>query len=582
MTSEIGNYAKHAQFWDWSGHDRTAEHDYWYTYAKRYGNNVLLPMCAWGATGAYMAERGMSVTAFDITPEMIAEGGKRFGDVPGLTLREGDVRDFRFDIPPADFCFSMDFGHLLTIEDVKRALACINNHLRDGGCMVIKTGMRTPGAASSAHPGETFYPLKQMYPHLKVWKTGDTRIDAQTGRCHIAQTFYAEDESGHIESFEHAFYLQSYTRDEWLEAFRESGFEVAEEREDGGSYIFEAVKATEEKKRYSPTANFDHLQTPIYRYENVTLYNDKINLEQPNSGFTQFYRFDINADGNWVGGIHVWIGYTINIRYCGQIGYEIKEEYRNRGYVTKACLALRPFLVWCGYKHVLIATDENNVPSRRVCEKIGATLKETVDTPAWTGMYRDGQRRTCIYEWAVEDVARQPFPTGLRHARIDLAADRDYILERHCRVNYECDTPWARKKSYEAYRADWFANTAQQDGFLSALTQSMDDTRTIAEIIKAESGEPVGYLWVPFHGEDASFVWADVQDIYVEEAFRKSGVASYLMDYAERMAKHSGARVIRSGTGCENIRSQGLHRKMGYYQYRFEYEKVLEEDKDDG
>jgi len=252
MPNDIGNYTRHAMYWDWGGHDRTNEHEYWYNYAKRYGNNVLIPMCAWGETGAYIAERGMTVTAFDITPEMIAEGKKRFGDVPGLQLLEGDVRDFRFDIPPIDFCFSMDFGHILTIEDVKKAFTCIHHHLRDGGCLIIETGLRMPGDESNYYPLETFYPVNQVYPNLKVWKTGDTRNDAKTGRCYISQTFYAEDENGHVESFDHAFYLQSYDREEWLSAFKECGFNVAKEYssreveswQSGGSsfHIFEAVK----------------------------------------------------------------------------------------------------------------------------------------------------------------------------------------------------------------------------------------------------------------------------------------------------------------------------------------------------
>jgi GNAT superfamily N-acetyltransferase len=106
----------------------------------------------------------------------------------------------------------------------------------------------------------------------------------------------------------------------------------------------------------------------------------------------------------------------------------------------------------------------------------------------------------------------------------------------------------------------------------------MTDERTIAEIIKTESGEIIAYLWVQFHGEDKNLIWADVQDIYVEETYRRNGIAAYLMDYAEQSAKRNGAKVIRSGTGCENFKSRELHQKLGYYQYRFEYEKILQED----
>ena len=587
MTNDIGNYACHAQYWDWSGHDRTAEHEYWLNCARRYGKNVLIPMCAWGETGAYMAERGMNVTAFDVTPEMIAEGRKRYGDIPGLRLFEGDVRNFRFDIEPVDFCFCKDFGHLLTIEEIKQALIHINYHLRDGGALVIGSGFRARDAVSDCHPPQTFYPLKQVYPDVKVWKVGETRNDTETGRCYISQTFYAEDADGHIEHFNHEFFLQGYYREEWLAALKECGFEIIAEHDSHevdtwyGGHEIEAVKKIPDKQRYTPKRNLESLRVPILRHGSVVLYNDVINLEQPNSGKTEFYRFDINVGGEWVGWIHVLVGHTIRSRYDGQIGYMINDEkYRNKGYATDACLALKPFIRSLGYEYITITTDENNIASRRVLSKIGATLLETVDTPTWTGIYRQGQRRTCIYEWHFGDDSASKYvpPFPLRHVPIDVERDRDYILERHCRNNYESDCPWARAVSYEEYRARWFAWPGQQDGFLSALRDSMRDERTIAEIIQTESGETVAYLWVPFHGEDELFIGAEVYEIYVEEGFRRNGIATYLMQYAEDMANRNGAKVIRSGTGCENTRSQGLHAKMGYYQYRFEYEKVLRED----
>jgi len=258
MQDNIGNYAKHARFWDWSklDHDRTPDDEYWYNYAKQYGNNVLIPMCAWGETGVYMARRGMNVTAFDITPEMIAEGRKRFGDVQGLQLFEGDITDFRFDISPVDFCYSMDFGHILTIEGIKKALVCINYHLRDSGGLVIETTL--PPTESHSYPLQTFMPSNQVYPGLKVWKTSEGRLDVESGRHYISQKFYAEDENGYAESFDHSFYLQSYSREKWLAALKECGFKVVgeyksrevESWQSGGDgfRIFEVVKSTAAKQ----------------------------------------------------------------------------------------------------------------------------------------------------------------------------------------------------------------------------------------------------------------------------------------------------------------------------------------------
>jgi len=250
MKNEIGNYAKHAQYWDWSGHARTPDNEYWYNYAKRYGNKVLMPMCAIGEAGAYMAACGMEVTAFDITSEMIAEGKRRFNDVVGLRLFEGDVTDFRFDIPPADFCYCTDFGHIHTLDYIKRAFKCINNHMRGGGGLVIETTL--PLKKSYKNSVQTYMPLRQIYPDTKVWKTGGGHYDAKTARQYISQTFYAEDNDGNIESFNHSFYMQSYSRQDWLSAFKESGFEVIGEYnsrevkswQSGGEgfCIFEAVK----------------------------------------------------------------------------------------------------------------------------------------------------------------------------------------------------------------------------------------------------------------------------------------------------------------------------------------------------
>jgi len=249
MTDNIGNYAHHAAIWDWGRYDRTEEHEYWCRYAAQYGKNVLIPFCAIGETGAYMARKGFTVTAFDITPEMIMEGKKRFGDVPGLQFFVGDVRAFCFDIPPADFCFATDFGHIHTIDEVKKALLCIHRHLREGGVLVIETAL--PPKESYYAPPKAFYPKEQVYPDKKVWKTGDTFDDEKTGRCYISQTVYIEYGNGKAEQFDHSFYLQFYPRDTWLSTLAECGFEILHEyrnrekepwHENDGLWIVEAAK----------------------------------------------------------------------------------------------------------------------------------------------------------------------------------------------------------------------------------------------------------------------------------------------------------------------------------------------------
>ena len=87
----IDDYRKHAVVWDWDGFDNSLEYEYWCKYARQYGKKVLIPMCALGQVGAYMAQKGFSVTAFDITKEMIDEGEKRFRSVENLSLKIADI-----------------------------------------------------------------------------------------------------------------------------------------------------------------------------------------------------------------------------------------------------------------------------------------------------------------------------------------------------------------------------------------------------------------------------------------------------------------------------------------------------------
>ena len=165
---------------------------------------------------------------------------------------------------------------------------------------------------------------------------------------------------------------------------------------------------------------------------------------------------------------------------------------------------------------------------------------------------------------------------NLIHRNIDFEKDRDYILERHCRINYACESPWAREISYPDYRSEWFSLTSQVSGFYGCLERTAQDDRAIAEIIETEDGCIAGYLWATFcEDEESGFRFVEVQEIYIEEGFRRHGVASQLYEYAEAKARRNGAKVIRAGTGLCNRASIQLHERLGFVPYRYEFEKLL-------
>ena len=251
LEMDIKTYAKHARIWGLYGPDQTEEYKYWCKYAEKFGGNILLPMCAIGNIGAHMAKRGFNVTAFDITPEMTEEGRKRFGDIENLKYFNADIRNFNFDIIPIDFCFGADFGFLLTIEDIRKALMCISRHMRKGGCLIIEEGLRSQDKEIEYYTPKRF-DFGEVLPSVKVWKinTDECHNDGEKGRCYISQEVYVE-ENGVVEMFKHAFYLQSYYREEWIDALHITGFVWENEyknrekeiwQEGDESWFIEAIK----------------------------------------------------------------------------------------------------------------------------------------------------------------------------------------------------------------------------------------------------------------------------------------------------------------------------------------------------
>lgn len=227
----IEDYAKHAVVWDWDGYDNTPEYEYWCNYARNYGSFVLSPMCALGNVGAYMAEHGFSVTAFDLTEKMILEGKKRFGYVENLELVIADICNFNLFSKIYDFVFVKDQDlHLLsTIEEVKKALLCINKHMRKGGCLVLE--LTLPISESFETQKQIFHPRKPNYTDKKVWKESECKYDAVQKRNYINQVVHVETDE-RKESFEYSICLQYFDRVEILNVLKECGYIVEKEYSD--------------------------------------------------------------------------------------------------------------------------------------------------------------------------------------------------------------------------------------------------------------------------------------------------------------------------------------------------------------
>ena len=112
---------------------------------------------------------------------------------------------------------------------------------------------------------------------------------------------------------------------------------------------------------------------------------------------------------------------------------------------------------------------------------------------------------------------------------IDPERDRDTLLELHRMGNYDSETPWARTTSYDDYREKWLS-TEQTDSFLTHLSQSMEDERTIASIWEEDG------VWVAFReveGYDVTI--AEVNDIAVSVSHRRRGIGTEILEHVEEL-----------------------------------------------
>lgn len=166
--------------------------------------------------------------------------------------------------------------------------------------------------------------------------------------------------------------------------------------------------------------------------------------------------------------------------------------------------------------------------------------------------------------------------------KVDIKADRDTLLELHCRINYESATPLVRGEPYDQYREKWLGTSpSQPEVFLKDLAESLVDERTIAEIWE-DDGAVVGYLWVKFSDlrwGDEDLTIAEVYDLAVTDDYQRRGTGRKLLAHAEQLARERGADILRSGTGIENNISQKLHTSSAFKTYYIQYEKLLTKDK---
>ena len=166
--------------------------------------------------------------------------------------------------------------------------------------------------------------------------------------------------------------------------------------------------------------------------------------------------------------------------------------------------------------------------------------------------------------------------TMITHRRVDVERDVDVLLELHSHANYYSSSPWVRScVSFEQFRDHWIT-TPQTEEFLNNLTRSMEDPRTVAELWEVD-GEPAGFVCVRFTDTGWwDFTRGDVYDLAVAPEFRRMGIGSRMMEFAEEEARASGPNALYVGTGWDNTPARSLYVKRGFREQEVGYEIILD------
>ena len=165
--------------------------------------------------------------------------------------------------------------------------------------------------------------------------------------------------------------------------------------------------------------------------------------------------------------------------------------------------------------------------------------------------------------------------TMITHRRVDVERDADALFELCSHANYAVSSPWVRSRvSFEQFRDHWLT-TPQPREFLGSLTKSLRDSRTVAEVWEVD-GEPAGFVWVRFTDiPEYDFTRAEVDDLAVAPAFRRMGIGSRMMGFAEEQSRSHGANALYVDTGWENTPARALYEKQGFREREVRYEKLF-------
>ncbi len=139
------------------------------------------------------------------------------------------------------------------------------------------------------------------------------------------------------------------------------------------------------------------------------VFSEKGKVNPPDAD-VDVYRFKMisRISGEIMGDINIKAGYTENIvKYRGNIGFTVHENFRGHHYSARSCLLLIPVIKILGLNTLYITCNTDNYASRKNIELLGAEFVEEIAIAAdsaYAAFYTEDSRHKLRYVWQV----RQP------------------------------------------------------------------------------------------------------------------------------------------------------------------------------
>jgi predicted acetyltransferase len=122
------------------------------------------------------------------------------------------------------------------------------------------------------------------------------------------------------------------------------------------------------------------------------------NPADPVKNWVPSYDFELRVSGERAGAINFRAVDAQFLRlYGGHFAYAVEPKFRGRHFAERGVRLLFPFVRRHGFTTVYITCNPDNWPSRRTCERLGATLIEIIPLPPDNDQYLAGEREKCRY-----------------------------------------------------------------------------------------------------------------------------------------------------------------------------------------